>query len=78
LVGLQAAPTINNVDKPDSALPILFLSTDSSHPIYCLADTGSAVLLINDMALTQQAQVVPFTVPVKALTDTTIPINGVC
>jgi hypothetical protein len=30
------------------------------------------------MALTQQAQVVPFTVPVKALTDTTIPINGVC
>jgi hypothetical protein len=46
--------------------------------VYCLADTGSAVSLIQEKALHHQAQVAPFSVPVKALTNTKIPIQGIC
>jgi hypothetical protein len=56
----------------------VFLTTDSTYPAYYLADTGSAISLICDKALDTKAQVTPFSVPVKAITDTTIPINGIC
>jgi hypothetical protein len=46
--------------------------------VYYLADTGSAVSLIHEQALDKQVQVTPFTVPVKAITDTVVPINGIC
>jgi hypothetical protein len=46
--------------------------------VYYLVDTGSAVSLINDAALDKQVLVTPFSVPVKAITNTIVPINGIC
>ncbi len=43
-----------------------------------MADTGSAVSLITQKSLNHQAQVTPYHVPVKALTNTPIPIQGIC